>query len=212
MPIPTTVTLVDHPLIQHKLSTMRDQTTSTADFRRLCREIGMLMAYEALRDLPLTTKPIQTPVTAMEAPFLADPSVVLAPVLRAGLALCDGFLDILPSAQVAHVGLSRNPTTLAAAEYYFNAPRDLDQRHVVILDPMLATGNSATAAANRLKEDGARNLCLVCLLSAPEGLQSFHAAHPDTRIFTAAVDQQRNDHGYIVPGLGDAGDRIFGTT
>ena len=205
------VTVVDHPLVQHKLTLMRDKTRSTKGFRQLLNEIGMLLAYEVTRDLPLETVPIETPLQAMEAPQIAGKKLVLAPILRAGVGFLDGMLDLVPSARVAHVGLYRDPDTLQAIEYYFKAPSDLADRWVLVLDPMLATANSAVAAIDRLKERGARDLRFVCLLAAPEGIDRLRGAHPDVPIWTAAIDDHLNDHGYIVPGLGDAGDRMFGT-
>jgi uracil phosphoribosyltransferase len=205
------VTVVDHPLVQHKLTLMRDKTRSTKGFRQLLNEIGMLLAYEVTRDLPLETVPIETPLQAMEAPQIAGKKLVLAPILRAGVGFLDGMLDLVPSARVAHVGLYRDPDTLQAVEYYFKAPSDLADRWVLVLDPMLATANSAVAAIDRLKERGARDLRFVCLLAAPEGIDRLRGAHPDVPIWTAAVDSHLNDHGYIVPGLGDAGDRMYGT-
>ncbi|MCA8930043.1 MAG: uracil phosphoribosyltransferase [Alphaproteobacteria bacterium] len=211
MPDAAPLTVIDHPLVQHKLSLMRDRATGTAEFRRLCQEIGMLMAYEVLRDLEMTTVPIETPVAAMQAPMLAGKKLVLAPILRAGLGFCDGILSLVPAARVAHIGLYRDPQSLEAVEYYCKTPDDLAERLVVAIDPMLATGNSAAAAVGRLKERGARDLRLLCLVAAPEGVARFRAAHPDVPVFTAAIDERLNDHGYIVPGLGDAGDRMFGT-
>ena len=205
------VTVVDHPLVQHKLTLMRDKTRSTKGFRQLLNEIGMLLAYEVTRDLPLETVAIETPIEAMEAPQIAGKKLVLAPILRAGVGFLDGMLDLVPSARVAHVGLYRDPDTLQAVEYYFKAPSDLADRWVLVLDPMLATANSAVAAVDRLKERGARDLRFVCLLAAPEGIDRLRGAHPDVPIWTAAVDSHLNDHGYIVPGLGDAGDRMYGT-
>jgi uracil phosphoribosyltransferase len=205
------VTVVDHPLVQHKLTLMRDKTRSTKGFRQLLNEIGMLLAYEVTRDLPLETVAIETPLEAMEAPQIAGKKLVLAPILRAGVGFLDGMLDLVPSARVAHVGLYRDPDTLQAVEYYFKAPSDLADRWVLVLDPMLATANSAVAAIDRLKERGARDLRFVCLLAAPEGVDRLRGAHPDVPIWTAAIDSHLNDHGYIVPGLGDAGDRMYGT-
>ncbi|NNM73021.1 uracil phosphoribosyltransferase [Enterovirga aerilata] len=205
------VTVVDHPLVQHKLTLMRDKSRSTKGFRQLLNEIGMLLLYEVTRDLPLETVEIETPLTRMMAPQLAGKKLVLAPILRAGVGFLDGMLDLVPSARVAHVGLYRDPETLAAVEYYFKAPSDLADRQVLVLDPMLATANSAIAAVDRLKERGAKDLRIVCLLAAPEGIANFQAMHPDVSIWTAAIDERLNEHGYIVPGLGDAGDRMFGT-
>ncbi len=205
------VTVVDHPLVQHKLTLMRDKTRSTKGFRQLLNEIGMLLLYEVTRDLPLETVEIETPLTRMQAPQLAGKKLVLAPILRAGVGFLDGMLDLVPSARVAHIGLYRDPETLSAVEYYFKAPSDLADRQVLVLDPMLATANSAIAAVDRLKERGAKELRIVCLLAAPEGIASFQAMHPDVPIWTAAIDERLDEHGYIVPGLGDAGDRMFGT-
>lgn len=205
------VTIVDHPLVQHKLSLMRDKSRSTKGFRQLLNEIGMLLCYEVTRDLPLEPVEIETPLAPMKTPQIAGKKLVLAPILRAGVGFLDGMLDLVPSARVAHIGLYRDPETLQAVEYYFKAPSDLADRMVMVLDPMLATANSAVAAIERLKERGARDLRFVCLLAAPEGIARLHEAHPDVRIWTAAVDERLNDHGYIVPGLGDAGDRMFGT-
>jgi uracil phosphoribosyltransferase len=205
------VTVVDHPLVQHKLTLMRDKTRSTKGFRQLLNEIGMLLAYEVTRDLPLEAVEIETPLTRMTAPQISGKKLVLAPILRAGVGFLDGMLDLMPSARVAHVGLYRDPETLNAIEYYFKAPSDLSDRTVLVLDPMLATANTAVAAVDRLKERGARDLRFVCLLAAPEGIEKFRGMHPDVPIWTAAVDDHLNDHGYIVPGLGDAGDRMYGT-
>ncbi len=205
------VTVVDHPLVQHKLTLMRDKKRSTKGFRQLLNEIGMLLAYEVTRDLPLEPVEIDTPVATMQAPQIAGKKLVLAPILRAGVGFLDGMLTLVPSARVAHVGLYRDPETLQAVEYYFKAPSDLADRLVLVLDPMLATANSAVAAVDRLKERGARDLRFVCLLAAPEGIDRMRGAHPDVPIWTAAIDEHLNDHGYIVPGLGDAGDRMYGT-
>jgi uracil phosphoribosyltransferase len=210
-PLRDGVTVVDHPLVQHKLTLMRDKSRSTKGFRQLLNEIGMLLAYEVTRDLPLESVAIETPLEAMEAPQIAGKKLVLAPILRAGVGFLDGMLDLVPSARVAHVGLYRDPDTLQAVEYYFKAPSDLADRWVLVLDPMLATANSAVAAIDRLKERGAKDLRFVCLLAAPEGIDRLRGAHPDVPIWTAAVDSHLNDHGYIVPGLGDAGDRMYGT-
>jgi uracil phosphoribosyltransferase len=205
------VTVVDHPLVQHKLTLMRDKKRSTKGFRQLLNEVGMLLAYEVTRDLPLEPVEIDTPVATMQAPQIAGKKLVLAPILRAGVGFLDGMLTLVPSARVAHVGLYRDPETLHAVEYYFKAPTDLADRLVLVLDPMLATANSAVAAVDRLKERGARDLRFVCLLAAPEGIDKLRGAHPDVPIWTAAVDERLNDHGYIIPGLGDAGDRMYGT-
>jgi len=206
-----TVTVVDHPLIQHKLTLMRDKSTSTAAFRLLLKEISLLLGYEVLRDLPLDTKDIETPVGPMEAPILAGKKLVLVSILRAGNGLLDGMLELVPSARVGHVGLYRDPETLIAVEYYMKLPHQIGNRPTVLVDPMLATANSAIAAAQRVKEHGAADIRFMCLLAAPEGVKAFSEAHPDIPIFTASIDDHLNDHGYIVPGLGDAGDRMYGT-
>jgi len=205
------VTVVDHPLVQHKLSLMRRKETPTAKFRQLIREISMLLGYEITRDLPMGKRRIETPITEMEAPVIAGKKLVLISVLRAGNGLLEGMLDLVPSARVGHVGIYRDPDTLVAIEYYFKVPHDLDERKVIVVDPMLATANSAIAAVQRVKEAGARDIKFVCLLAAPEGIEAFQEAHPDVPITTASIDDHLNDHGYIVPGLGDAGDRIYGT-
>jgi len=205
------VTVVDHPLVQHKLTIMRDKETSTAGFRRLLREISLLLCYEVTRDLELTTRIIETPLTTMEAPTLEGKKLVFASVLRAGNGLLDGMLDLVPAARVAHIGLYRDHETLQAVEYFFKAPSDLENRLVIVVDPMLATANSAVAAVDKLKARGAGNIRFLCLLAAPEGIQHFRAAHPDVPIFTASIDERLNEQGYIVPGLGDAGDRMYGT-
>jgi len=206
-----TVTVVDHPLVQHKLTLMRDRNTPTAVFRQLLWEISLLLAYEVLRDLETTLHSIETPLAEMEAPILKGKKLCFVSILRAGNGLLDGMLDLVPSARVGHIGLYRDPDTLAAVEYYLKLPEGMDDREVVAVDPMLATGNSSAAAIQQLKEHGARKIRLACLLAAPEGIEAFHAAHPDVPIFTAAIDSHLNDHGYIVPGLGDAGDRMYGT-
>jgi uracil phosphoribosyltransferase len=205
------VTTVKHPLVQHKLSLMRDKTRSTSGFRQLVREIAMLLAYEVARELPMTTKRIETPLQAMDAPMIDGKKLVLAPILRAGLALAEGMLELIPAARVAHIGLYRDHDTLEAVEYFFKAPHDLADRLIIVTDPMLATGNSATAAIERLKARGARDIRFVCLLAAPEGIAQMQAEHPDVPIWTAAIDEKLNEKGYIVPGLGDAGDRLYGT-
>ncbi len=205
------VTVVSHPLVQHKLTLMRDRTRSTSGFRRLVREIAMLLAYEVTRELPMTTERIETPMEALDSPVIEGKKLVLAPILRAGLALADGMLELIPSARVAHVGLYRDHESLEAIEYFFKAPHDLADRLVIVTDPMLATGNSATAAIDRLKARGAHDIRFVCLLAAPEGIARMQAEHPDVPIWTAAIDRELNDKGYIMPGLGDAGDRIYGT-
>ena len=205
------VTVVDHPLVRHKLSLMRRKETDTAQFRLLLREISLLLGYEVTRDLGLETRPIETPLAPMQAPFLAGKKLVLISILRAGNGLLEGLLDLIPAARVGHVGLYRDPETLVAVEYYFKVPEELNDRPVIVLDPMLATANSAIAAVERIKGAGARQIKVLCLLAAPEGLAAFAAAHPDVPVFTAAIDECLNDHGYIVPGIGDAGDRLYGT-
>lgn len=205
------VTHVTHPLVQHKLTLLRDKTQPTKNFREVLNEIGALLCYEVTRDLPLMTTRITTPLASLDAPVLAGKKLVFAPILRAGVGFLDGMLALVPSARVAHIGLYRDPTTLAAVEYYFKAPPDLADRLVILIDPMLATGHSAAAAAARLKAAGAQHIRFVCLLAAPEGISHLRAAHPDIGIWTAAIDSYLDDHGYIVPGLGDAGDRIYGT-
>ena len=205
------VTVVAHPLVQHKLTLMRDKERSTQGFRRLLNEIGMLLAYEVTRDLPLESIEIETPIGPMSGRQIQGKKLVLAPILRAGVGFLDGMLSLLPSARVAHIGLYRDPESLEAVEYYFKAPSDLADRTVLVLDPMLATANSAIAALDRLKARGAVDLRFVCLLAAPEGLAKLAAAHPDVPVWTAAIDSHLNEHGYIVPGLGDAGDRMYGT-
>jgi len=205
------VTVVDHPLVQHKLTIMRDKETSTAGFRRLLREISLLLCYEVTRELDLTTRTIETPMEEMEAPTLEGKKLVFASVLRAGNGLLDGMLDLVPAARVAHIGLYRDHDTLEAVEYFFKAPSDLADRLVIVVDPMLATANSAIAAIDKLKERGASNLRFLCLLAAPEGIERFTKAHPDVPVFTASIDRKLNEKGYIVPGLGDAGDRMYGT-
>ncbi len=205
------VTVINHPLVQHKLTIMRDKHTSTAGFRQLLREIATLLCYEVTRDLELTTTTIETPLAEMKAPTLAGKKLVFASVLRAGNGLLEGMLDLVPAARVAHIGLYRDPKTLQAVEYYFKAPDDLDERLTIVVDPMLATANSAIAAVERLQERGAKDIRFVCLLAAPEGIDKFHGVHPEVPIFTASIDKYLNDKGYIVPGLGDAGDRMYGT-
>ncbi|HWK15344.1 MAG TPA: uracil phosphoribosyltransferase [Rhizobiaceae bacterium] len=205
------VTVVDHPLVQHKLTIMRDKETSTAGFRRLLREISLLLCYEITRDLELTTRTIETPIQTMEAPTLEGKKLVFASVLRAGNGLLDGMLDLVPAARVAHIGLYRDHDTLEAVEYFFKAPGDLGDRLVIVVDPMLATANSAIAAVEKLKSRGATNIRYLCLLAAPEGIERFTKAHPDVPVFTASIDEKLNEKGYIVPGLGDAGDRMYGT-
>jgi uracil phosphoribosyltransferase len=205
------VTVVGHPLVQHKLTLMRDKTTSTKGFRQLLREIATLLCYEVTRDLPLDPLDIETPLMPMRASVLSGKKLVFAPILRAGMGLLEGMLDLVPSARVAHIGLYRDPESLVAVEYYFKAPTNLAERVVIAVDPMLATGNTAVAAIDRLKEHGAGELRFVCLLATQTGLAKFHAHHPEVRVWTASIDPELNDHGYILPGLGDAGDRLYGT-
>ncbi|SFH14155.1 uracil phosphoribosyltransferase [Palleronia marisminoris] len=205
------LTVVEHPLIQHKLTIMRRRDTSTAVFRQLLREISQLLAYEMTRDLPLTTTTIETPVTEMEAPTLAGRKLALVSILRAGNGLLDGMLDLIPSARVGFVGLYRDEETLEPVKYYFKVPAQLDKRVVIAVDPMLATGNSSVAAIQMLKDAGAKDIRFLCLLAAPEGVARMKEAHPDVPVVTAALDERLNEKGYIVPGLGDAGDRMFGT-
>lgn len=205
------VTVVNHPLVQHKLSLLRKKNTSTATFRGLVRELSLLLGYELTRDLALEFRTIETPLAEMQAPFLSGKKIALISVLRAGNGLLEGMIDLLPSARVGHVGLYRDPDTLIAMEYYFKVPDDLENRPVIVLDPMLATGNSSIAAVHRIKEAKAKEIKMACLLAAPEGIEAFQIAHPEVPIFTAAVDDRLNDHAYILPGLGDAGDRIYGT-
>lgn len=205
------VTVVDHPLVQHKLTLMREKGTPSAVFRQLLREISTLLTYEVLRDLPLTTRKIETPLEPFDAPVLAGKKLAFISILRAGNGLLDGMLDLVPSARVGHIGLYRDPKTLQPVEYYMKVPEAIEDRLIIVVDPMLATANSASAAIARLKQAGAKNIKFVCLLSAPEGIKALSDAHPDIPIFTAAIDSHLNDHGYIVPGLGDAGDRMYGT-
>ena len=205
------LTIVDHPLVQHKLTHMREKTTSTAGFRRLLREISQLLAYEVTRDLALTTKPIETPMGEMDAPVLAGKKLALISILRAGNGLLDGVLELVPSARVGFVGLYRDEETLQPVQYYFKVPDGLGDRTVIVVDPMLATGNSSAKAIDLLKEAGARDVRFLCLLAAPEGVERMREAHPDVPVITAALDERLNEKGYIVPGLGDAGDRMYGT-
>jgi uracil phosphoribosyltransferase len=209
--LPKSLVVVNHPLVLHKLSLMRDKNTPSAVFRQLLREISLLLAYEVTRDLPMTTQAIETPLTAMDAPILKGKKLVIVSILRAGNGLLEGMLDLLPSARIGHIGLYRDPVTLQPVEYYFKVPGDIDERPVIVVDPMLATGNSVAYAITKLKERGAKDVRLVCLLAAPEGIRRVSEEHPDVPIYTASVDSHLNDHGYIVPGLGDAGDRMFGT-
>lgn len=203
--------VIDHPLVQHKLSQMRDETTNTERFRRFVREVGQMLAYEVTRDLPTERVKVRTPLTEFDAPMIAGKQQCLVSILRAGNGMLDGMLELLPAAKVGHVGLYRDPSTLEPVEYYFKVPSDIAERMVIVCDPMLATGNSAVAAINRLKDHGVTSIKLVCLLAAPEGVSAMLERHADVPITVAALDERLNDHGYIVPGLGDAGDRIFGT-
>jgi uracil phosphoribosyltransferase len=203
--------VVGHPLIQHKLTLMRRRGTSTVNFRRLMREVSVLLAYEVTRDLPLELIPIQTPLADIEAPAIKGKKLCIVSILRAGNGMLDGMLELMPNARVGHIGLYRDPTTLEAIEYYFKVPHDIGERLVIAVDPMLATGHSAIAAIDRVKERGVSALKFVCLLAAPEGIAAVQAAHPDVTIYTAALDERLDAHGYIIPGLGDAGDRLFGT-
>ncbi len=205
------VTVVSHPMVQHKLTIMRNKETSIAGFRRLLREIAHLMCYEVTRDLELEMIPIETPMEPMMAPAIKGKKLVFASILRAGNGLLDGMLDLVPAARVAHIGIYRDHETLQPVEYYFKAPSELENRLIIVVDPMLATANSAIAAIEQLKKRGANNLRFLCLLAAPEGIDKFAAAHPDVPIYTAAIDSHLNEKGYIVPGLGDAGDRMYGT-
>lgn len=209
--MPEHLTVVDHPLVQHKLSLMREKETSTAVFRQLLREISQFLAYEVTRGLEMTTKRIETPMEAMDAPVLAGRKLALISILRAGNGLLDGMLELIPSARVGFVGLYRDEETLKPVQYYFKVPEAMDERMVIAVDPMLATGNSSVAAIDLLKKSGAKNIRFLCLLAAPEGIARMKEAHPDVPIVTASVDSHLNDNGYIVPGLGDAGDRMFGT-
>ncbi|HEX6362428.1 MAG TPA: uracil phosphoribosyltransferase [Albitalea sp.] len=202
---------ITHPLVQHKLTLMRQKDRSTNSFRRLLGEISMLMAYEVTRDMPMQLIDIETPLEPMQAPVIDGKKTVFVSIMRAGAGFLDGMLNVVPGARIGHIGLYRDPKTLIAVEYYFKMPADMHERDAIVLDPMLATGNSAVAAVDRLKETRPRSIRFVCLLAAPEGLAHFHDNHPDVPVYVAAVDRQLNEHGYIVPGLGDAGDRIFGT-
>lgn len=205
------LTVVQHPLVQHKLTLMRDKDTSTKSFRQLLREISLLLAYEITREMPMTTTRIETPLEAMDAPTIEGKKLALVSILRAGNGLLDGILELIPNARVGFVGLYRDPETLQPVEYYFKVPAELEDRLTIIVDPMLATGNSSVAAIDLIKKAGARNIRFMCLLAAPEGVARMKEAHPDVPIVTAALDSHLNDHGYIVPGLGDAGDRMYGT-
>ena len=203
--------LITHPLVQHKLTLMRNKEASTNSFRTLLNEISMLMAYEVTRDTAMQDVEIQTPLETMTAKVIDGKKLVLVSILRAGTGILDGMLSVVPGARVGHIGLYRDPDTLQPVEYYFKMPKDMRERDVVVVDPMLATGNSAVAAVSRLKQLNPKSIKFVCLLTCPEGISTFHKAHPDVAIYTAAIDRQLNEHGYILPGLGDAGDRIFGT-
>ncbi|MDT4835517.1 Uracil phosphoribosyltransferase [compost metagenome] len=205
------VHLVDHPLVQHKLTLMRRKDASTNSFRRLLNEISMLMAYEVTRDMPMQDIEVETPLETMQAKVIDGKKVVLVSILRAGTGILDGMLTVVPGARVGHIGLYRDPKTLTAVEYYFKMPGEMDSRDVIVVDPMLATGNSAVAAVERLKELNPKSIKFVCLLTCPEGVKTMQTAHPDVPIYTAAIDRELDSHGYILPGLGDAGDRIFGT-
>ncbi len=207
-----TVVVIDHPLVQHKLTLMRHAETHTQEFRKLLKEIAMMLTYEVTRDLPLKYETVQTPLAVTQAPMLAaDKKMALVSIMRAGQGLLDGMLELIPTAKVGHIGLYREPKTLQVVEYYFKMPADIEHRDMLVVDPMLATGNSAIAAVDRLRETNPLSIKFVCLLAAPEGIASFHAEHPDVPIYTAAVDERLDEHGYIVPGLGDAGDRLYGT-
>jgi uracil phosphoribosyltransferase len=205
------VTVIDHPMVQHKLTLLRQKERSTTSFRRLLAEISMLLAYEVTRDLPLVYQEIETPLAKMRAPLIDGKKVVLVNILRAGTGMVEGMLHILPAARVGQIGLYRDPETLGAIEYYFKLPGEMSDRDVIVVDPMLATGNSAVAAVERIKTASPRSIKFVCLLASPEGLSNLHESHPDVPVFTAAIDERLDDHGYILPGLGDAGDRLFGT-
>lgn len=205
------VHVIAHPLVQHKLTLMRRKDTSTKSFRELVHELSALLAYELTRDMPMQEIDIETPLEPMKSRVIDGKKIVLASILRAGNGFLDGMLQVIPGARVGHIGLYRDPATLKAVEYYFKMPQDMHERDVIVLDPMLATGNSAVAAVDRLKKTKPRSIRFVCLVTCPEGLKTFHDAHPDVPVYTPAIDRGLNDHGYIVPGLGDAGDRIFGT-
>ena len=205
------VHVIDHPLVQHKLTLMRRKETSTKQFRELVHEISAMLAYEITRDMPMQEVDIETPLESMKSRVIDGKKVVLASILRAGNGFLDGMLNVIPSARVGHVGLYRDPQTLQAVEYYFKMPQDMAERDVIVLDPMLATGNSAVAAVDRIKKTQPRSIRFACLVTCPQGLETFHAAHPDVPVYTPAIDRGLNEHGYIMPGLGDAGDRIFGT-
>ena len=205
------VMIFDHPLIQHKISLMRDKHTSTKEFRELASEVAMLMGYEVTRDLPLMDVEVETPIAKAKTKVLAGKKLAIVPILRAGLGMVDGMLNLIPMAKVGHIGLYRDPETLQPVEYYCKMPEDVESREVVVVDPMLATGGSAADAFRLLKEKGLKNMKFMCLIAAPEGVKHLHELHPDVQIYCAALDEKLNDHAYIVPGLGDAGDRLFGT-
>jgi uracil phosphoribosyltransferase len=205
------LTIVSHPLVQHKLTILRDRSSSILLFRTVVREMATLLCYEVTRDLPTDIVDVETPVATTQAPAIAGKKLVIAPILRAGLAMAEGMLDLVPSARVAHIGLYRDPFSLEAVEYYFKTPEDVAERRVILVDPMLATGHTAIAAIDRLKEAGVSDMRFVCLLAARPGAEALRKAHPDVPIWAAAMDEELNDHGYIVPGLGDAGDRTYGT-
>ena len=205
------VHVISHPMVQHKLTSMREKNTKTGEFRSLLSEISMFLGYEVLRDIPMTTRRIDTPVATMDAPVMAGRNMAFISIMRAGQGILDGMLRLIPSAPVGHIGLYRDPKTLVAVEYYFKVPKDIQERDAIVLDPMLATGHSAVAALDRLKEAKPKSIKFLSLLCSPEGIDYFHEFHPDVPIFTAAVDEKLNEKGYIVPGLGDAGDRLFGT-
>jgi uracil phosphoribosyltransferase len=205
------VTIVSHPLVQHKLTLLREKEASTKLFRELLKEIGMLLCYEVTHDLPTGDVEIETPLSPMKSPQLAGKKLVFAPVLRAGMTFAEGMLDLVPSARVAHIGLYREPETFVAVEYYFKAPNDLHERHVIVVSPVLATANTTVAAVDRLKEQGATDIRLVCLVAAPEGVERMRGIHPDVPIWLAAIDEGLDENGFILPGLGDAGDRAYGT-
>ena len=205
------VCVFDHPLIQHKLSILREKSTSVKEFRELISEIAMLMCYEATRDLPLEEVEIETPVAKAKVKRISGKKLAIVPILRAGLGMVDGMVSMMPNAKVGHIGLFRDPETLEPVKYYYKMPPDIEERDVIVVDPMLATGGSASAAIQFLKEDGVKHIKLMCIIGAPEGVQRMQEDHPDVDIFVAALDERLNEHGYIVPGLGDAGDRLFGT-
>lgn len=205
------VFVIDHPLVQHKLTLLRDKSTNTQDFRTLMREMAVLLGYEVMRDLQTEEVEIETPLEKMKSRMLSGKKLCLVPILRAGTGFLDGLLQLVPAARVGHIGLYRDPETLVAVEYYLKFPDDMGNRVVIVVDPMLATGHSAIAAVDRVKDAEATDIRFLCLMAAPEGIKAFHEEHPDVPIFTASIDRQLNDHGYILPGIGDAGDRIFGT-